>query len=69
MLQADSANVTWDRGKKCWTVRVHVGEEVIRRPLPKAPETAAEEALRSLAVATAKDEGYDVDPAKVAIAH
>jgi hypothetical protein len=48
---------------------VHVGEEVIRRPLPKAPETAAEEALRSLAVATAKDEGYDVDPAKVAIAH
>jgi hypothetical protein len=69
MLHANSANVSWDTEKKQWNVRVQVGAEVIRRPLPKTPETAAEEALRSLAVDTAKDEGYDLDPGTVAVTH
>lgn len=69
MLRADSANVNWDTEKKRWNVRVKVGEEVIRRPLPKTPQTAAEEVLRSLAVETAKADGYKVDPGKVAVGH
>lgn len=69
MLHADSAHVNWDTHKKQWNVRVKVGEEVIRRPIPGTPESAADELLRSLAVKTANADGYDVDPAKVEIAH
>jgi hypothetical protein len=69
MLNADSAHVNWDTQKKHWSVRVKIGEEVIHRSIPKVPEGAADEVLRTAAVATAKDEGYQVDPAKVDIAH
>ena len=69
MLSADSAQVNWDTQKKHWSVRVKIGEEVIRRPIPKVPQNAADEVLRSAAVAAAMDDGYQVDPAKVAIAH
>jgi hypothetical protein len=69
MLRADSAHVNWDTEKKQWTVRVKVGEEVIRRPLPKTPATAADEQLRTLAVEMAKADGYDVDPTHVDILH
>lgn len=69
MLSADSANVNWDREKKRWSVRVKIGEEVIRRPIPKIPQSAGDDVLRSAAVETAKADGYQVDPAKVAIAH
>ena len=69
MLRADSAQVNWDSHKKQWSVRVKVGEEVIRRPIPKTPESAGDETLRSLAVETAHDDGYEVDPAQVAIEH
>jgi len=67
MLKAEKASVAWDAAKKLWHVRVQVGEEVIRRPLPKTPREAAEDVLRSKAVQTANDEGYEVDPAQVAI--
>jgi hypothetical protein len=69
MLSADRADVSWDAQKKRWTVRVKVGEEVIRRPMPKIPESAGDEVLRSAAVETAEADGYQVDPANVAIAH
>jgi hypothetical protein len=69
MLNADSAQVNWDTQKKRWSVRVKIGEEVIRRPIPAIPQSAGDDVLRSAAVETAKDEGYQVDPAKVAIAH
>jgi hypothetical protein len=69
MLRADSAHVNWDTHKKQWNVRVKVGEEVIRRPIPETPETAADELLRSLAIATANADGYELDPAKVEIVH
>jgi hypothetical protein len=67
VIQATKASVDWDAQKKQWHVRVQIGEEVIKRPLEKTPQDANEAALRSKAVETAKDEGYDVDPATVAI--
>jgi hypothetical protein len=69
MLRADSAHVNWDSHKKQWNVRVKVGEEVIRRPIPETPQSAGDELLRSLAVETAKADGYNVDPGKVDIVH
>lgn len=69
MLSADSANVNWDTQKKRWSVRVKIGEEVIRRAIPAIPKGAGDEVLRSAAVETAKADGYQVDPAKVDIAH
>jgi hypothetical protein len=68
MLRADRAKVDWDQDKKQWHVRVTIGEEVIKRRLPRTPHDAGDEVLRSLAVETARADGYDVDPASVAIA-
>jgi len=67
MLKAEKASVTWDAAKKSWHVRVQIGEEVIKRPLAKTPRDASEETLRSKAVATASDEGYQVEPAQIDI--
>ena len=67
MLRADSATVDWDAHKKRWLVHIKMGEEVIRRPLEKTPATAADDVLRSQAIETAGADGYQVDPAKVAI--
>jgi hypothetical protein len=67
MLRADTAEVDWNADKKHWEVRVKLGEEVIKRPLPKTPHEAADEELRVLAVQTARDDGYEVDPAAVGI--
>ena len=67
MLRADSAQVSWDPKKKEWHVRIQIGAEVIRRPAPKASPDADDETLRSVAVETAKDDGYEVDPSRVAI--
>jgi len=67
MLRATKATVDWDAQKKQWHVRVQIGEEVIKRLLEKTGPDANEEALRSKAVETALAEGYEVDPAQVAI--
>ncbi len=67
MIRADSAKVQWDAGKKRWHVVIQVGAEVIKRPFPKSGPQTGEEALRSLAVGTARDEGYELDMANVAI--
>jgi len=69
MLRANTAKVDWDSSKKQWHVQIHVGAEVIKRHFPHVPQSAAEDALRIEAVTTAKDEGYELDPAKVEIAH
>ena len=69
MLSADSAHINWDTHKKMWTVRVKVGEEVMVRPIPKIPQSAGDDVLRSAAVETAEADGYRVDPAKVEIEH
>ena len=68
MSPADSARMEWDPSKKHWHIQIHVGAEVIKRPLPKtAEEGASDDALRAIAVETAKDEGYEVDPGKITI--
>ena len=69
MLKADKATVDWDKEKKHWRVRVEVGKEVIKRTLPDVPQNATDDVLRTSAVEDAKDEGYTLDPASVAIAH
>jgi hypothetical protein len=66
-MRANEAKVEWNPDKKHWQVVIQVGAEVIRRPCPKNPHDAADADLRSVAVATAKDEGYDLEPAAVAI--
>jgi hypothetical protein len=67
MTKVDKAQVTWDAEKKMWRVRMQIGEEVIKRPAGKTPADAADDTLRSLAVKTAQDEGYELDPAQVTI--
>ena len=68
LLRAGQAKVEWIADKKQWHVVITVGAEVIKRWLSKAPHDAEEEKLRSLAVETAKDEGYELDPGKVSVA-
>lgn len=69
MIKADRAAIAWDPVKKTWRVRIEVGEEVIKRPCDsgKVKRDAADDILRRLAVDTAHNEGYDIDPATVAI--
>ena len=67
MIRADEAKVQWNPDKKQWQVVIQVGAEVIRRPCPKNPRDAADDALRTFALETAKDEGYDLDAAHVSI--
>ena len=69
MLHANSAKVDWDSSKKQWHIQIHVGAEVIKRHFPNQPQTAADDDLRSEAITTAKDEGYELDPGQVEIAH
>lgn len=63
MLHADSAKVAWNTQKKHWEVHILVGAEVIKRPIPK--KISGEDALKTQAVATARDEGYEVNPEQV----
>jgi len=67
LVRASSASVERDAKNDNWNVHIVVGAEVIKRPLPKSDQNASEEQLRSIAVQTAKDEGYEVDPATVKI--
>lgn len=68
-MRADSAKMEWDHSKKHWHIQIHVGAEVIKRTCPKLAEDAADDALRSESVQTAKDEGYDLDPTRIEIMH
>lgn len=67
MDRANSANVEWNAARKRWEVHIHVGAEVVKRPIAKDAEDAGEEALKEQAVATARDEGYELDPANVTV--
>ena len=70
MLRADNAKVEWDKQKKCWEVYIQIGAEVIRRPIPKHTPKSGDseaEALRSLAMAIGREEGYDLYPAQIAV--
>ena len=67
-ITAESASVRWDSKKKSWTLSIKVGAEVIRRS-PDRPiaRDAGDDTLRDWVVQTAKDEGYELPPGKVAI--
>jgi len=67
MMHAHEAKVEWNSAKKQWQVVIPIGAEVIKRWLPKNPKEAGEETLRSLAVATAKDEGYELEVGQVSV--
>ena len=69
LVRASSAKVERDQKDKKLHVYISVGAEVIKRPLPKDADGAGDDTLRSIAVQTAKDEGYEVDPAQVALTH
>jgi hypothetical protein len=67
MVKANSAKVEWDSAKKRWEVHIEVGAEVIKRPIDEKTVESGDDAIRSKAVAIARDEGYQLDPASVQI--
>ena len=69
MTQTGSAKVEWNAEKKHWQGVIQVGAEVIRRQCTKTEQSAGDAELRSLAIQTARDEGYALDEAHVTIVH
>ena len=67
MLKATSAKVHWDDHHKHWTVEIQFGAEVVKRPIADAVQKAAVDDLKSQAIAIGRDEGYELDPAKVVV--
>jgi len=68
LIQATSASIHWDNKKGRWTVSIAIGAEVIRRAAEQTlPHDATDEALRALAVDTARAEGYELNPSEVGI--
>jgi len=65
-MRADNVDVSWDTAKAKWVVRIQAGEEVIRRHCDLT-KNADEQALRSAAAQTLKDEGYEADSASIAV--
>ncbi|HYZ84180.1 MAG TPA: hypothetical protein VE621_07240 [Bryobacteraceae bacterium] len=65
-MRADRVEVSWDANKHKWLVRIEVGSEVIRRHCD-IPRQANEEKLRSAAVQTVTDEGYEVDQSRILV--
>ena len=60
-MRADRVEVTWDKSKSNWLLRIISGEEVIRR-YSKVAKDADEQTLRSMVQKALQDEGYEPDP-------
>jgi hypothetical protein len=65
-MRADRVEVTWDKSKSNWLVRITSGEEVIRRHC-KIPKDADEQTLRSAAQKTLQEEGYEPEPVTMSL--
>jgi hypothetical protein len=65
-MRADRVEVSWDDSKTKWLVRIVVGEEVVRRHCD-APKAADDAALRTAAMKSLQDEGYEADASIVTI--
>lgn len=65
-MRADEVEVSWDSAKSKWLVRIVVGEEVVRRYCD-AGKDADDASLRSAAMKTLQDEGYEADASIVVI--
>ena len=67
MVKARSAEVLWDTQKKSWVVRIQAGEEVVRRTPKDGKRDSDDATLRSIAVRTAQDDGYELAPENVVV--
>jgi hypothetical protein len=67
-MRADRVEASWDPGKSKWLVRIQSGEEVIRRHC-NLSRNADEPSVRAEAEKTAKEEGYEFDPASIVVRH
>ncbi len=67
-MRADRVEVSFDKSKNDWVVRIQSGGEVIRRHR-EMPKNADEQALRLAAQTVAQDEGYEADLAGITILH
>jgi hypothetical protein len=65
-MRPDHVEVSWDTTNSKWLIRIEVGEEVVRRH-SDAPKNADDQTLRSAALKTVEDEGYEVDHADINI--
>ena len=65
-MRADRVEVTWDKSKSNWVVRITSGGEVIRRHC-KIPKDADEQTLRSAAQKTLEEEGYEPEPGSMSL--
>ena len=65
-MRADEVEVSWDSAKSKWLVRIVVGEEVVRRYCDAA-KNADDASLRSAAMRTLQDEGYEADASIVVV--
>jgi hypothetical protein len=65
-MRADRVDVTWDKDKSNWLVRIAIGEEVIRRRC-KIAKDSDEQVLRSAVQKAVEDEGYELDPKEIGI--
>jgi hypothetical protein len=65
-MHPDNVEVSWDVNVSKWAVRIEIGEEVVRRHLD-LPKAADEQSLRAAAQKTVADEGYESDPARIAV--
>ncbi len=63
-MKADRVEISRDEQSNRWLIRIHVGEQVIRRPCKDASD-ADEATLRRSAVQTVSDEGYTIDPSDI----
>ena len=65
-MRADRVEVSWDTSKNKWLVRIISGEEVIRRHAD-LPQSADKNAVSAAAMKIAQDEGYEAEPAALAV--
>jgi hypothetical protein len=65
-MRVDRVEVSWDGDKRNWLLRVQTGEEVIRRHCT-LPKDADEQSLRSAVQKVVEEEGYELDPAQIAV--
>lgn len=70
LTAAGGAEVVWlenDKKHKGWTVHLHIGSEVIKHGHADAKHETADAELIGLAVADARDDGYELNPATVRV--
>jgi len=65
-MRADRVEISWDREKNKWLVRIQAGEEVIRRHCDIAKD-ADEQKIRAVAQKALVDEGYEFNSSQLVV--